>query len=68
MTGQTDGSAADVDPATGSAAILAADRARVAAALLADRLGPDRLRIATATGTRSTTLHVGFIGQKDPHP
>lgn len=62
VVGQTDGSAADVDAATGSAAILAADRARGAAALLAGAVSPSRLRIETGTGTRGALLHIGFAG------
>ncbi|MGI4731943.1 MAG: flagellar motor protein MotB [Janthinobacterium lividum] len=44
ITGSTDGSVADVDPATGSATILAADRARALAAVLAPALShsPDQ--------------------------
>lgn len=68
ITGQTDGSAADVDPDTRSAAVLAADRARAAARLLAAVLPPERLRIATGTGARGVTLHIGFAGQKEPQP
>ena len=40
ITGNTDGIAADVDPATGSAALLAADRARAVAAALARVVRP----------------------------
>lgn len=55
----------DVDPATGSAAILAADRARaVAAALVAQgAVAPSRLVLRVAPGTsRAVTLSVGFTG------
>lgn len=55
----------DVDPATGSAAILAADRARaVAAALVAQgAVSPDRLILRVAPGQRrAVTLSVGFAG------
>lgn len=63
IVGQTDGSVADVDAATGSAAILAADRARAAAAILATAVPPARLRIETATGgARAVMLHIGFAG------
>lgn len=55
----------DVDSATGSAAILAADRARaVAAALVAQgAVSPDRLILRVAPGQRrAVTLSVGFAG------
>ncbi len=56
----------DVDPNTGSAAILAADRARaVAAALVAQRaVAPSRLILRVAPGhRRAVTLSVGFAGE-----
>lgn len=64
LTGTTDGSAEDVDPMTGSAAILAADRARAVASQLAfDGVPPDRVAIATAVAReRSVTLALGFAG------
>lgn len=62
ITGQVDGSTIDVDAATGSPAILAADRARAAAALLSRVVAPDRLRIDTGTGGRIALLHIGFAG------
>jgi hypothetical protein len=69
VTGGADGSDADVDPATGSGAVLAADRARALAAALAPALraaqvAPARLIIATATtpGRRAATVTVGFAG------
>jgi flagellar motor protein MotB len=55
----------DVDPASGSAAILAADRARaVAAALVAQgAVSPDRLILRVTPGQRrAVTLSVGFAG------
>jgi len=58
----------DVDSATGSAAILAADRARaVAAALVAQgAVSPDRLILRVAPGSsRSVTLSVGFAGDPE---
>lgn len=65
LVGQTDGSREDVDTATGSAAILAADRARVAAIALSQVVAPDRLRIETAQGgSRGVLLHIGFAGGK----
>jgi len=70
ITGETDGSAGDVDRATGSAAILAADRARVVAALLvgARAISPDRIVIATAKGKSRTLLTLGFGGGNDLPP
>lgn len=64
ITGSTDG-ARDVDAATGSAAILAADRARgVAAALVrSGAVHPARIVILTDPGKRrAVTLSVGFAG------
>lgn len=69
ITGSSDGSAADVDPTTGSGAVLAADRARALAAALAPVLAaghvaPGRLLIATATtpGRRAASVTIGFTG------
>lgn len=62
IIGATDGSPDDVDPDTGSAAILAADRARFAARLLARVVPADRLRIETGRGGRAAFLHLGFAG------
>ncbi|PKP90453.1 MAG: flagellar motor protein MotB [Alphaproteobacteria bacterium HGW-Alphaproteobacteria-16] len=59
------GRGADIDPATGSAAILAADRARTVAATLVHRgaIDPRRITIASAPGGRAAvTLSVGFAG------
>lgn len=68
IAGAVDGSASDVDPATGSGAVLAADRARaVAAALLAARVVPPaRLVIGGAgrPGRRSVTVTTGFAGDR----
>ena len=58
----------DIDPRTGSAAILAADRARaVAAALVAQgAVSPDRLILRVAPGhRRAVTLSVGFAGDPE---
>lgn len=63
VTGAADGTAADVDPATRSGAILAADRARVVAAAIAP-LSPARVRVATATGARAVTVTLGFAGER----
>jgi flagellar motor protein MotB len=64
ITGEVDGSAADVDPVTGSGAILAADRARAVAALLV-RMGavaPDRIAIVSGIGHRRALLSLGYDG------
>ena len=66
ITGETDGSPQDVDPVTGSAAILAADRARAVAALLiaSGAVSPGHIQIATAIGQRRTLLTLGFEGDR----
>lgn len=66
ITGEVDGSPADVDAATGSGPILAADRARAAAALLvrSGAISPDRIAIATATGRPRAMLTLGFGGRQ----
>lgn len=64
ITGSTAG-ARDVDAATGSAAILAADRARTVAAALVSSGAADPARIAILTDPgkrRAVTLSVGFAG------
>lgn len=64
LTGGTDG---DVDPLTGSAAILASDRARtVATALVADgAVQPHQLAFAPpATGSRGVQIDLGFAGDR----
>ncbi|UIJ45451.1 flagellar motor protein MotB [Sphingomonas cannabina] len=63
VIGGTDGTPGDVDRATGSAAILAADRARAAAALLARAVPADRIAIETRPGAgRAVQLQIGFAG------
>ena len=64
ITGEVDGSSADVDPATGSGAILAADRARAVAALLvrSGAVAPERIAIASGEGRRRAVLTLGFDG------
>jgi len=71
VAGETDGSAADVDPATGSAAVLAADRARTLAAALAAAhvVQPGRLTIVNAPeragkGRRAVLVTLGFAGAR----
>jgi len=62
LTGSSDGSAADLDPATGSGAALAVDRARgVLAALVARGVPADRLQLAARTGgERAVTATLAF--------
>ncbi|MCR5870505.1 MULTISPECIES: OmpA family protein [unclassified Sphingomonas] len=58
----------DTDPRTGSAAILAADRARAAAAALVAEgaVSPERLILRVAPGNRrAVTLSVGFAGDPE---
>lgn len=64
ITGEVDGSAADVDARTGSGPILAADRARAVAALLVRNraVAPDRIVITTGHGTRRAVLTLGYDG------
>ena len=66
VTGSTDGSAADLDPVSHSAAILAADRARATAATLAAAVPADRLVITTASrpGQRAALVTLAFAGEK----
>ena len=67
ITGEVDGSAADVDSVTGSGAILASDRARAIAALLvkSGAVAPGRIAIATAAGKhRRAVLTLGFTGAR----
>ncbi|KQM87479.1 hypothetical protein ASE67_07170 [Sphingomonas sp. Leaf23] len=64
LTGGTDG---DVDPATGSAAILATDRARAVAALLVREGAATPAQIAFAppgTGGRGVFIDLGFAGER----
>lgn len=64
IAGETDGSAQDVDHATGSATILAADRARAAAALLvrAHAIDPRRIAITTGRGQSRALLTLSYNG------
>ena len=64
VTGGTDGSRQDVDPATGLPAILAADRARAVAASIARDMPPDRIAIDTRPGAgRAVQLTIAFAGE-----
>lgn len=75
VTGSVDGSPADVDAATASGAVLAADRARAVAAALAV-VAPGRMTIVNAapspdghssTGQRQVIVTLAFAGDiKDP--
>jgi flagellar motor protein MotB len=71
ITGSVDGTAGDVDPASGSGAILAADRARaVAVAIAAARAVPaGRMTIVGAPkpdyGHRNVLVTLGFAGRQD---
>jgi len=67
VVGSTDGSDADVDPATGSASLLAVDRARAVAGALADAIPGVRLSIGIAADTagphrRMVQVSLGFAG------
>lgn len=65
VAGAIDGSAADVDPATGSGPILAADRARaVVSALSAAHVATGRIVIATnpRPGQRRAMVTLAFAG------
>lgn len=70
ITGAVDGTAADVDRTTGSGAVLAADRARAVAALLAPVATANRLAITTAVvpGRRAVTVQLAFAGEDRSHP
>jgi hypothetical protein len=68
VSGSVDGSPADVDPATGSGAVLAADRARAVAAALAHVAGG---RMAVATGApkhRQVIVTLAFSGDPPRTP
>jgi hypothetical protein len=69
IAGSTDGSPADVDAATGSRTVLAADRARaVAASLAAAGVPSDRFLIVNADaatrGRRQVVVTMGFAGDR----
>lgn len=68
IIGQTDGSPDDVERRTGSAAVLAADRARAVAAALADAgaVPSNHMTITTdpAPARRAVTLTLGFGGDR----
>ncbi len=64
VTGSVDGSPADVDPATGSSAVLAADRARAVAAVLVGAVPAGRMMITTTNhaGPRAAMVNQAFAG------
>lgn len=64
VTGSTDGSAADVDAATGSAAILAADRARTLAATLTGVSRRITVTTAHRPGRRAAIVTLAFAGEQ----
>ena len=66
VTGGTDGSAQDVDAATGSPAILAIDRARAVAAHLSRDVAPTRIAIDSRPGAgRVVQLTIAFAGETE---
>ena len=69
VTAATDGSAADVDPVTHSAVVLAADRARAAAALIGP-VAANRLTLSTATapGQRTALVTLAFSSETQRKP
>lgn len=69
IAGTVDGTPADVDPASRSGAVLAADRARaVAVALIAAGLPADRLVLAGAgvSGHRAVSVTTAYAGLAPP--
>ena len=70
VTGATDGSARDVDPTSGSASILAGDRARAVTSYLISRgAAADRIIIAGAgTGRRGVLVTMSFTGESGKKP
>ena len=68
VTGSVDGTTADVDPGTRSGTILAADRARAVATVIA-AVAPGRITIATIAGPsrRAAMVTLAFTGTpKEP--
>lgn len=64
VTGAVDGSAADVDRASGSGIVLATDRARAVAAALGT-VAPGRILVSTTNrpGPRQVTVTLAFAGE-----
>ena len=69
VTGFVDGTPADVDAATGSAALLAADRARAVAAAIA-AAAPVRIAITTSQtpDRRAALVTLAFAGERKDRP
>jgi hypothetical protein len=67
IAGSAEGTHADSDPTTGSAQILASDRARATASwLIAHGVSADRIMIATpGTGRRIALVTMSFTGAPD---
>ena len=67
IAGSAEGTHADSDPTTGSAQILASDRARATASwLIAHGVAADRIMIATpGTGRRIALVTMSFTGAPD---
>lgn len=64
VAGSVDGTPGDVDPATRSGAVLAADRARAVAAALA-AVAPGRMTVTTARpGHRQVVVTLAFSGER----
>ncbi|OYY73192.1 MAG: hypothetical protein B7Y47_00435 [Sphingomonas sp. 28-63-12] len=68
ISGAVDGSPADVEPVTGSSAVLAADRARAVAVALAEAGAVPAARMTITTdpipGRRAVMLTLGFDGER----
>jgi len=69
VIGSVDGSATDVEPITGSAAILAIDRARAVAAVLSSAVPQARMRVQSdlepaAGGVRKVVVTISFAGDR----
>lgn len=65
VTGGAGQAPGDVDRATGSATLLAIDRARAVAALIAP-IAPARVAVATARGPAAVTITIAFTGERTP--
>ncbi|MGN6377220.1 MAG: OmpA family protein [Sphingomonas sp.] len=67
VAGSTDGTPADIDPTSGSAQILASDRARATVAWLIDHgIAANRIMISTpGTGRRMALVTMSFTGDPD---
>ena len=68
VTGSVDGGAADVDPATHSGAILAVDRARAVARLIAPVAPRIAILTSTRNGRRAAMVTLAFVGEAKEKP